>query len=121
MSILTDESDRRAFAEALRHAEPCGPVLKTIIEMLVNALDPFSDQAEFWSDQVSDNTPLLEKDNLTVGDIRRAQKAIIEYHHWKAAQAHPLLAAPKPFTFADPSAQLQHERHRAESKRRDGE
>jgi hypothetical protein len=25
--------------------------------------------------------------------------------------------APKPFTFADPAAQLQHERHRAESRR----
>lgn len=29
--------------------------------------------------------------------------------------------APKPFTFADPSAQLQHERHRAESKGRERE
>jgi hypothetical protein len=33
---------------------------------------------------------------------------------------HVTTAAAKPFTFADPSAQLQHERHRAESNRRDG-
>lgn len=46
---------------------------------LADALEPFADQSEFWSDQVSDKTPLLEKDNLKVGDVRRAAKALDKY------------------------------------------
>lgn len=60
-----------------------------IMEALREALEPFADQSEFWSDQVSDRTPLLEKDNLKVGDVRRAAKAVDEYRRWKAAQAQP--------------------------------
>lgn len=40
------------------------------------ALEPFADQAEFWSEQVSNATPLLEKDSLTVGDVRRASATL---------------------------------------------
>jgi hypothetical protein len=46
---------------------------------LADALEPFADQSEFWSGQVSDKTLLLEKDNLKVGDIRRAAKALGKY------------------------------------------
>jgi hypothetical protein len=39
--------------------------------------------------------------------------------HWMPLPKPPEpVPAPKPFTFADPAAQLQHERHRAESKGR---
>lgn len=46
------------------------------------------------------------------GILRQAVAAI------RALKSDPApIPAPKPFTFADPSAELQHDRHRAESRK----
>lgn len=89
--MTSDTLDEVAAMIERRKTETPSPQsnLGGIVEALREALEPFADQSEFWSEQVSDRTPLLEKDNLKVGDVRRAAKAVDEYRRWKAAQAQP--------------------------------
>jgi hypothetical protein len=100
--MSTDESDRRAFEAAIRNA----------------ALEAAAQLAEVRLTSVlTTNTVVGRGLHRLDGAIIRELAAAI-----RALKSDPApVPATKPFTFADPTRQVEHERHRAENKGRKGE